>query len=62
MPNPKLLTIDQAAKFLSVRPGYVRRLVRERRIRFVKVGKFVRLTQEDLEAFIEAGMVETWAP
>ncbi len=53
-----LLTIDQAAELLGVRPGYLRRLVRERRLTHVKVGKFVRLQARDLERWVQAGRVE----
>lgn len=56
-PQP-LLTLDQAAELLAVKPGFLRRLVREHRITHVKVGKFVRFRPGDLEAFIEAGRRE----
>jgi excisionase family DNA binding protein len=36
----------------------MRRLVMERRIAFVKVGRHVRIDPDDLEAFVEAGRVE----
>lgn len=53
-----LLTIEDAAELLNVRPGYIRRLVRERRIPFIRVGKFVRFEPRDLEALVQAGRVE----
>ncbi len=53
-----LLTVDDAADYLAVSPGYVRRLVRERRITYVKVGKFIRFRPADLEAWLAAGRVE----
>ncbi len=37
-----LMTVDEAARYLTVSPRLVRRLVFERRIAFVKVGVFVR--------------------
>ncbi len=55
MAQPPLLDVDQAAALLGVRPGYLRRLVRERRITSYRVGKYLRFRQADLEAFIEAG-------
>lgn len=58
MPERKLLTTDQATDYLSVRPGYLRRLVRERRIRHVKVGRFVRFDLRDLDGFIDGGRVD----
>jgi len=48
------LTIEAAAERLGVTPRLVRRLVSERRIGFVRVGKFIRLRQEDLDVYLEA--------
>jgi excisionase family DNA binding protein len=39
-------------------PGFTRRLVAERRIRFTRVGRFVRIPESALREFIEAGTVE----
>jgi excisionase family DNA binding protein len=47
------LTIEAAAERLGVTPRLVRRLVNERRIGFVRIGKFIRLRQEDLDTYIE---------
>jgi excisionase family DNA binding protein len=38
-----LLTIDHAAELLGTGPRFPRRLVAERRIRFVHVGRHVRI-------------------
>jgi excisionase family DNA binding protein len=53
-----LLTIDQAAERLGTSVRFVRRLVFERRITFVKVGRHVRIATRDLDAFIAAGRVD----
>jgi excisionase family DNA binding protein len=53
-----LYTVDQAAERLSTTPRFVRRLIAERRIAFVRLGRHVRIAAEDLEAFIESGRVE----
>jgi excisionase family DNA binding protein len=53
-----LLTIDQAAERLGTSVRFVRRLIFERRIAFVKVGRHVRITPADLDAFIAAGRVD----
>jgi excisionase family DNA binding protein len=37
---------------------FLRRLIAERRIAFVRVGRHVRIDPADLEAFIAAGRVE----
>lgn len=38
---------------------FIRRLIAERRIRFYKIGRYVRLDPDDLDAFIEDGRVDT---
>jgi excisionase family DNA binding protein len=37
---------------------FVRRLIAERRIAYVKLGRHVRIATADLDAFIRAGRVE----
>jgi len=54
-----LLSVEQAAERLGTSVRFVRRLVFERRIAFVKVGRHVRICPADLDAFIEAGRVTT---
>jgi len=41
---------------------YMRRLVTERRIPYFKVGRLLRFSAEDLDAFLEAGRVESGTP
>ena len=53
-----LLTVDQAAERLGTSVRFVRRLIAERRIVYVKLGRHVRIAADDLEAFIVAGRVE----
>jgi excisionase family DNA binding protein len=54
----RLLTVGKAADRLGTSTRFVRRLVFERRIAFVKVGRYVRIAEADLEAFIAAGRVD----
>lgn len=54
----RLLTIDEAGEHLGTGSRFLRRLIAERRIRFVKVGKFVRIPESALREFIEAGTVD----
>lgn len=54
----QLLTVDEAAEQLNTTPRFVRRLIAERRICFHHIGRHVRITQQDLEAFVAAGRVE----
>jgi excisionase family DNA binding protein len=54
----RLLTVAQAADRLGTGPRFVRRLIAERRIAFVKVGRHVRIATSEIEDFIAAGTVE----
>ncbi|WP_262403320.1 helix-turn-helix domain-containing protein [Actinomadura sp. CNU-125] len=56
--NERLLTIAEAAELLNTSPRFPRRLVAERRIRFVKLGRFVRIPESALREFIAAGLIE----
>ena len=57
-----MLDVGAAAAYLGVTEAFVRRLVLERRVRYFKLGKFVRLRTDALDAFIEAGRHEPVAP
>ncbi len=54
----RLLTIAEAAELLSTSPRFPRRLIEGRRIRFVRVGRHVRIPESALREFIAAGLVE----
>ena len=54
----RLLTLAEAAERLGTSVRFIRRLIAERRIAFVRVGRHVRIDPADLEAFIAAGRVE----
>jgi excisionase family DNA binding protein len=56
-PRDELLTVEQAADYLHTGERFIRRLIAERRIAYVKIGKFVRFQRSALDAFIEAGRV-----
>ncbi len=56
-PQDELLTIGQAAEYLGTGERFIRRLVAQRRISYVKLGKYVRLQRSSLDAFIDAGRV-----
>jgi excisionase family DNA binding protein len=57
-----LLSVEEAATELGTPVRFVRRLVHERRIRFHKIGKYVRISRSDLDAFIAAGTVPPFRP
>ena len=53
----RLLTKAEAADALSVSVRFIERCVLERRIRYVKLGKFVRIPVTAVADFIDAGEV-----
>jgi excisionase family DNA binding protein len=55
-----MLTVVEAAERFGTSPRFVRRLITERRIAFSKIGRHVRLSAIDVDAFIRAGRVEPW--
>jgi excisionase family DNA binding protein len=57
-PVERLLTVAEAAIVLSTTDRFPRRLIEQRRIRFVRVGRHVRIPESALREFIEAGLVE----
>ncbi|MFJ2650446.1 excisionase family DNA-binding protein [Streptomyces sp. NPDC087420] len=54
----RLLAVEEAAERLGTGVRFVRRLIAERRIAFVKVGRHVRLSEAVLTAYIEAHTVQ----
>ena len=53
-----LLSVEQAAERLGTSARFVRRLVFERRITFIKLGRHVRITEHDLINLVITGRVE----
>ena len=54
----KLLTMEEAADCLCTSVRFVRRLIAERRIAYVKLGRHVRIAERDLVNFVATGRVE----
>ena len=57
-PGDRLLTVAEVAAMLSTSERFPRRLIAERRIRFVRIGRHVRIPESALREFIAAGLVE----
>jgi excisionase family DNA binding protein len=57
-----LFTVADAAAYLSVTERFIRRLIHERRIPVIRLGRHVRLAEADLEAFVAAGRQPALAP
>ena len=55
--HDQLLTVAQAGDYLGTGERFVRRLIAQRRITYVKLGKYVRLQRSTLDAYIAAGLV-----
>ena len=55
-----LLDIDGLAANLGVKTSFIRRLIHERRIPFLKIGKFIRFHPQDIEKWIRDQRVEQY--
>jgi excisionase family DNA binding protein len=53
----RLLTVKEVAERLGTTVRFPRRLIEERRIEFVHVGRNVRIRESVLDAYIEANTV-----
>lgn len=58
----RLLDVDQAGELLGTGPRFPRRLIAERRIRYVKVGRHVRIPESALVEYIASRTVEPRKP
>jgi excisionase family DNA binding protein len=57
----RMLSVEQVAELLGTSPRFVRRLIAERRIAFVRYGSPgapVRIAESDVRRFLQAGRVE----
>jgi excisionase family DNA binding protein len=54
----RLLTVAEVAELLGTTDRFPRRLITERRIRFVRVGRHVRVPESAVREFIRSGTVE----
>lgn len=49
---PLLMTIEEAAKRMSISRGMVYKLIRQKKLRAVKIGATTRIRLEDLNQYI----------
>lgn len=54
-----LISVEQLADELGVSVRYVRRIIAERRIPYVKVGHLIRFQRNEVEGWVEANRVDT---
>jgi len=52
-----MVSVEALAERLGVSVRYVRRLVAERRIEYVKVGHFIRFEADEVERWVESQRV-----
>jgi len=58
MDGQRLLTVAEAAERFGTTVRFPRRLIAERRIRYVKVGRHVRIPERAIDEWIAACTVE----
>ncbi|TLS46920.1 helix-turn-helix domain-containing protein [Streptomyces montanus] len=56
--NDRYLSVDQVAELLGTTTRFPRRLIEERRIRYVKVGRHVRIPETAVREYIASRTVE----
>ena len=61
-PPAKTLDVGGAAAYLGITERFVRRLVEQRRVAFLKVGRLVRFRTCDLDAYLDSCRVDAIDP
>ncbi|MGW1956129.1 excisionase family DNA-binding protein [Streptomyces sp. NPDC001920] len=56
--NDRYLSVDQVAELLGTTARFPRRLIEERRIRYVKIGRHVRIPESALCEYLASRTVE----
>lgn len=56
--SERLLTVSEVAEILRTSERFPRRLIAERRIEFVRVGRHVRISESALNNFIRSSVVK----
>ena len=52
-----LLTIEEAAAYLQIAPGTLKHWALDKKIRYARIGKFMRFRQTELDRFIASRTV-----
>lgn len=53
LPDPIVYKAEEIGAMLRVHPDYVRKMMREGQIGYVKIGRFHRVTQAQLDDFLK---------
>ena len=56
--KPILFEIDQAAEYLNVSVRMIQRMVQEKRVAYIKIGKLIRIDKRDIDAYLAAQRIE----
>lgn len=57
-PRSRLLTVNETAELLGVKPATIRSwILRREKLEIVKVGRLVRITEESVEQFIKENTI-----
>jgi excisionase family DNA binding protein len=49
----ELMTVDEVAEFLKIKPEIVRRKIRSNTLKAYKIGKAYRISKEQLDSFLK---------
>jgi excisionase family DNA binding protein len=55
---PRLFSKEEAAELLSTTPRHIERLMEDGRLGHVRVGRFIRFTDQDIARYLASGHVE----
>ena len=61
-PGERLIDINELADRFGVRVRYVRRLVAERRIPYIKLGRLLRFDPAEVDAWIDRARIQESGP
>lgn len=52
-----ILTVDDVAESLKIHRTYVARLIKDKKLKAIKIGKFYRIREDDLNTFLKESEV-----
>ncbi len=58
IPKPNLLDVTGAADYMNIKVRQVRRMVEQRSIPVIKIGKHVRIAQSDIDEYLQVNRRE----
>ena len=58
MVKPNLFDVAGAADYMNINPRQVRRMIEQRSIPVIKIGKHVRIAQADIDSYLKSNTRE----